>query len=135
MANLAFTNALVTVNGVDLSDQVASVSIEVSADALDNSAMGDTYRSRIAGPSDTSWTITFHQDYASSEVSATLWAAFGTVVTCTVKPVNTTTSATNPLWSQSVLVNQITPVSGAYGDLAQVSVTWPGAGTLTQATA
>jgi hypothetical protein len=134
MANYAFTNALVTVNGVDLSDQVAAVSLEVSGDSLDNTAMGDTYRSRIGGLLDTSWTITFHNDHAASEVETTLWSAINTVVTCTLKPVNAATSATNPLFRQSVHISGFAPVGGSVGDLAQVSVTWPGAGTLTRAT-
>lgn len=134
MAVYAFTDAVVTVNGVTLSDRVASVSLEVSADALDDSAMGDTYRSRIAGLKDTSWSLTFHNDHAASETEQTLWGAIGTVVTCTVKPTSGSTSTTNPQYSQSVLITGFTPVAGAVGDLAQVTVTWPGAGALTRAT-
>jgi len=134
MANYAFTNALVTVNGVDLSDQVTAVSIEVSSDALETTAMGDTYRDRIGGLKDTTWTITFNNDHAAGEVSATLWSALGTNVACTVKAVNTTTSATNPLYTQTVFISGFAPIGGSVGDLATVSVTWPGSGTLVQTT-
>lgn len=134
MATYAFVDAFVEVNSVDLSDHVAAVTLEVSADDLDDTAMGDTYRSRISGLKDTTWSITFHNDHAASEVESTLWSALGTVVTCKVRPDSDAASATNPEYSQSVHINGFTPVGGSVGDLAQVTVSWPGAGTLSRAT-
>jgi len=134
MAVYHFRDAVLVVNGVTLSDNVASVALEVSADSLDSTAMGNTYRARIGGMGDTKWTITFHNDHAASDVEATLWAAFNTVVTCTLKATSGATSATNPLYSQSVHISGFAPIGGKVGDLAQISVTWPGAGTLTRAT-
>lgn len=134
MAVFSFNDASVVVNSVDLSDHVAQVTIETSADDLDDTAMGDTYRSRIGGLKDWSVTLRFHQDFAASEVDATIFPLLGTTTTITIKPTSAAVSATNPSYSGSVLVNDYKPLDGSVGDLAGVSVTWPGAGTLTRAT-
>lgn len=134
MATFAFTNASVVINSVDLSDHVRQVTLDVSFDDLDDTAMGDTYRSRIGGLGDWNVSIEFNQDFAASEVDATLWPLMGTTTTITVKPTSGSVSAANPSYSGTVLVNDYSPLANSVGDLATVSVTWPGAGTLTRAT-
>lgn len=134
MATFVLDNAYVTVNSVNLSDQVRAVTLEVSSDELDDSAMGDTFRSRIGGVKDWSITLEFNQDFAASEVDATIWPLVGTTTTVLVAAEGSSITATNPSYSGSVLVSQYSPFSNSYGDLATVSVTWPGAGTLTRAT-
>lgn len=135
MAEFAFTDASVVVDGTDLSDKVRQVTLSVSADELDTTAMGDTYRSRIGGLKDWSVGLEFNSDFAASEVDATLFPLLGTVVTITIKPTSSAVGATNPSYSGSVLVSQANPIGNSVGDLATVSVQWPGAGTLTRATA
>lgn len=132
MAVFAFTDAFVSVNGVDLSDHVRSVSIEAKADELDSTAMSATYRSRIGGLNDWSISIEFNQDFAGSEVDATIFPLLGSTTAIVVRPDSAGQSATNPTYSGSVLVSQYQPVGNAVGELATVSVTWPGAGTLTR---
>ena len=135
MASFAFTDAAVTVNSVDLSDYVRQVTLNVSADELDDTAMGDTFRSRIGGLRDWSVAIEFKSDFGASLVDETLFPLLGTTTTVTVKPTSAATSATNPLYSGTVLVSQVNPMGNSVGDLATVSVTWNGAGTLSRATA
>lgn len=134
MATFAFTDAVVTVDGDDLSDHVRQVTLTVSADELDDTAMGATYRSRIGGLKDWSVSLEFNSDFAASEVDATLFPLLGTVATVTVKATSASTSATNPLYSGPVLVSQVNPLGNSVGDLATVSVQWPGAGALSRAT-
>ena len=134
MATFAMTDASVVINSVDLSDHVRQVTLNVSADELDDTAMGDTFRSRIGGLKDWSVTLEFNQDFAASEVDATLWPLLGTTTTITVKPTSSAVGATNPSYSGSVLVSQYNPMTNGVGDLATTSVTWQGAGTLTRAT-
>jgi predicted secreted protein len=134
MASFAFTNAFVSVNAVDLSTFVRSVTINVEAEDLEDTAMGDTFRSRIAGLKDWSVDIEWNQDFAAAAVDVTVWALLGTVTAVIVKPVNTTTAVTNPQYSGNVLVSEYNPLDGSVGDLATTSVSWPGAGTLSRAT-
>lgn len=135
MATFALTDASVTIGGVNLSDHVRSVTLEVSADELEDTAMGDTYRSRIGGLKDSSWTIEFNQDFAASKVDATLFPLLGTVATIVGKPTSAAVSATNPSYTGSALITQHSPIANGVGDLATMSVTWPGAGAVTRATA
>ena len=134
MASFAFTDAKVTVNSVDLSTYVRQVTINVSADEQDDTAMGDTFRSRIGGLKDWSVNLEFNQDFAAGAVDATLWPLLGTTTTVTVKATSAANSATNPQYSGSVLVSQVNPLTNGVGDLATTSVTWNGAGTLSRLT-
>jgi len=52
-----------------------------------------------------------------------------------VIPVDTTVSATNPSYTFSALVAEWQPLSGAVGELATASVTWPISGAITKAVA
>lgn len=135
MATFAFTDASVVVNAVDLSNDTRSVTINVEAEDLEDTAMGDTFRSRIGGLKDWSIDLEFNQDFAASQVDATIFPLLGTVITVTVKATSAAVSATNPSYSGSVLVSEYNPLDGSVGDLATTSVSWPGAGTLTRATA
>ena len=136
MARIVLTNALVTVNAIDLSDLVASVTLNSSIDVVETTAFSSTAaRTRIGGLADNSISLEFHQDYASGEVEATIYPLLGTVTTVTVKPVNTATSASNPLYTASALVSEWTPLNGAVGELATASVTWPVSGAIVKTTA
>ena len=135
MARIVLTNALVTVNAVDLSDLVASVTLNSSIDVVETTAFSSTAaRTRIGGLADNSISLEFHQDYASGEVEATIYPLLGTVTTVTVKPVNAATSASNPLYTASALVSEWTPLNGAVGELATASVTWPVSGAIVKTT-
>lgn len=136
MAVFAFTDAFVSVNSVDLSDHVRQVSVELSAEDLDVTAMSNTARTRIVGLKDSSVTIEFNQDFAASEVDATLWAAYnaGASVDVVVRADSAATSATNPQYTIPVLITDYKPLANSVGDAATVSVTWPAAGAITRAT-
>jgi len=127
-------SAVVTINSVDLSDHITSASLEQNYDDVDTTAFGDSVRTRIAGLGDATLNITFNQDYASSEVDATLNGLVGTTTAFTFKPTDAATSATNPSYNGTVLVTQYTPVAGEVGTLATFSCSWPVTGALTRAT-
>lgn len=134
MASFAFINAFVSINGVDLSASVRSVTINTEAEDLEDTAMGDTYRSRIGGLKDWSIDVELNQDFTAAQADATIFPLLGTVTAVVIKPVNTTVAATNPQYSGNVLVSEYNPLDGSVGDLATTSVSWPGAGALTRAT-
>lgn len=135
MASFAFINAFVSINGVDLSASVRSVTINTEAEDLEDTAMGDTYRSRIGGLKDWSVDVELNQDFTAAQADATIFPLLGTVTAVIVKPVNATTTVTNPQYSGNVLVSEYNPLDGSVGDLATTSVSWPGAGALARATA
>jgi len=136
MAKIVLTNAVVTVNAVDLSDAVSSITLNSSFDVVETTAFATAAaRTRVGGLVDNSISLEFHQDYASGEVEGTIFPLLGTLTTVTVKPVSGATSATNPLYTVSCLVAEWTPLNGAVGELATASVTWPVSGAITKAIA
>ena len=134
MAKQILKDVTVSVGGVALGTSVKSVEISLSADAKETTAFGDGWINRVAGLKDGSIKIDFLQDYAAGSVEATLFPLFGTLATVVIVPNTGTVSATNPSYTAVCLVNQVSPVSGAVGDVATQSVTWPTSGTVVKAT-
>ena len=124
MAVFMNNGCVVTVNAVDLSDHVTSVTLNRSFDELEVTAMGDSGHKFVKGLEASSVTIDFLNDTATGEVLQTLQAAWGTNVTVTLKTTSAATSATNPLYTFTALVNNTTDINGAVGDLSTQSVTW-----------
>ena len=136
MAKLVLTNAVVKINSVDYSANINQVEIAVSADEVDTTAFSSTgWRTVTGGLKSGSVTLSFHNDYAASGVDSVLWTALNTLATVVVLPNGTAASATNPSYTFTALVNNVTPVSGAVGDLAVQNLTWPISGEVTRATA
>ena len=121
----------VKVNSVDLSDHVNSVTLNRNFDQLEVTAMGDSGHRFIKGLEASSITLDFLNDTASASVLQTLQAAWGTNVTLVLlQNKGTAVSATNPLYTMTVLVNNTTDINGATGDLSTQNVTWQVSGTI-----
>jgi hypothetical protein len=124
----------VTVNSVDLSDHVTSITLNRTFDELEVTAMGDSGHKYVKGLEASSITLDFLNDTATGEVLQTLQAAWGTNVTVVVKQTSAAVSATNPSYTMTALVNNTTDINGAVGDLGTQSVTWNVSGTIAVAT-
>lgn len=119
-----------TVNAVDLSDHVTAVTINRQFDELEVTAMGDSGHKFVKGLEASSITIDFLNDTASSNVLQTLQAVWGTSVTVTVKQTSAATSATNPLYTMTCLINGTTDINGSVADLSVQSLTFNVNGTI-----
>jgi hypothetical protein len=126
---------VLTVNAVDLSTLVSAVTINRTFDELEVTAMGDSGHKFVKGLEASSITIDFFNDEATSKTLQTLNTVWGTSTTVTVKQTSAATSASNPLYTMSCLVNNITPINGAVQDLSVQSVTWNVNGTIAVTTA
>lgn len=115
---------VLTVDGVDLSEFVTSATLNWAYDELEITAMGSTGHEYVKGLEASSITIDFLNDNASAGVLQTLADNWGTSVTVTAKNSSAATSAANPLFTMSCLINNLTPINGAVGDLSTQSVTW-----------
>jgi len=135
MAVYLSNGVVLTVNSVDLSSLVSSVTINRSFDELEVTAMGDSGHKFIKGLEASSITIDFFNDEASSKTLQTLNSTWGTNTTVTVKQTSAVVSATNPLYTMTCLVNNITPINGAVGDISTQSVTWNVSGVIAVTTA
>jgi hypothetical protein len=127
MAKLVLRDCTITVNGVDFSDHISSVTVNLSKDEIDTTNFGGSGRERVAGLKDDSFELNFQQDFASGEVDATLYPLWNneTEFTVTVKPTVAAVSATNPLYSATCILLEYQPLSGDVGSLSETSVTFP----------
>ena len=124
MAVFLNNGVVVTVASVNLSDHVTSVTLNRAADELEVTAMGDSAHKFVKGLEASSLTIDFLNDTAALNVLPTLQTAYGTIVTVTLKQTSAITSPTNPLYTMSCLVNNLTDINGAVGDIGTQSLTW-----------
>jgi hypothetical protein len=135
MARIVLTDAFCSINGVDLSDHIASVTLSTTDDVIDTTGFSSTSaagRTRVAGLSDNSVTLEFHQDFATSSVEQTIYPLLGTTTSIIVKPTSAGVSASNPSYTFTALVSEWQPLSGSVGELATASITWPVSGTITK---
>jgi hypothetical protein len=136
MARIVLTDVGVVIGTTDLSDHVASVTINPNVDAVETTAFGDGGRTRIGGLEDSSITLDFHQDFASDEVDSVVGPLVGGTVAFEISPFGTAVAAagTAPRYSGTVLITEWTPLNGAVGDLSTASVTWPVSGVIARGT-
>ena len=135
MAIFLQNNVGVKINSVDLSDHITSVSLNQAFDELEVTALGDTAHKFAKGLEASTLTLDFLNDFAAANVQATLQSAYGTTVTAVLIPVKgTAVSATNPLYTVSILVNNLTPLNGAVGDISSSSLTFTCNSTVVQTT-
>jgi hypothetical protein len=135
MAIFLQNNVGVKINSVDISDHCTSATLSQIFDEIEVSAMGDSSHKFVKGLESSSLTIDFLNDFAASNVMATLQAAYGTTVTAVLLPVKgTAVSATNPLYTVSILVNNLTPINGGVGDVSSSSISFTCNSTVVQTT-
>ena len=124
MAIFLSNGVVVTLNAVALSDHVTSANINRTFDELEVTAMGDTAHKFVKGLEASTIALDFLSDTAAANVNATLQAAWGTTVTLTLKQTSAIVSATNPLFSTTVLVNNTQDINGGVADISAQSITF-----------
>ena len=124
MAIYLSNGVVVTLNSVALSDHVTMAVINRSFSELSVTAMGDSAEKFVKGLENSTVQLDFLNDTATSNVNATLQAAWGTTVPLTLKQTSAVVSATNPLFSTTVLVNNTQDINGAPGDISNQSITF-----------
>lgn len=139
MARLVIQDANVLFASNDISQYISSISLSTSVDVIETTGLGSSARTRVGGLFDNSVTIEFNQDFADNALEELIngtslaTTTVGTAVAMQIKPVNAATSASNPKYTFNALISEWQPLSGAVGELATVSVTWPISGVITKA--
>jgi len=110
---------------INLSDHVTAFTLNRQADQIEVTAMGDTAHKFVTGLSADSLTVSFLNDTAASNVLATLQAAYGTTVAWqAIQMSDVAVSATNLLYSGTILVDNLTDINGAVGDEGMLDLTF-----------
>ncbi len=135
MAKFYAQDYKITIGTTVISDDIASVTLDITTDEVETTAFGSSYRTRIGGLKDASVSFDFHQDFGAGAVDSLLFPLMGSTVAVKIAPTSGTVTATNPEYRFSALVTQYQPFAGAVGDLATLSVTWPVSGEVVRGTA
>lgn len=125
MAKQVLTDVVVQLNGTAISQSVNSVELSLTADAIETTSFGDSgFRTYKGGLKSGSVTLSMHNDYADTALDGILWDLWNTIATVTIYPAGTPVGTSAPEYEFTVLVDNLTPVSGAVGDLAVQNLTW-----------
>lgn len=140
MPRIVLTDVSVTVNSVDLSSFLTSVTLSTSVDVVETTGMGSAAaKTRLPGLKDNSVTLEFNQDFAAAGPEITINAVgsslVGTVVPIVIKPASGAVSATNPSYAFTAVCSEWQNVQGGVGELSTISATWPISGAITKTVA
>lgn len=134
MAVLVLTDATISINSVALADHANSVALTYEIDSVETTAFGSTGHKFAGGLQNNSLAIDLMQDFAASNVEATIYPLVGTSTTVVLKATSAAVSATNPSYTLTgCFLASHTPIGTAIGELAMTSLTFTG-GALTKAT-
>lgn len=121
------SNPVVTINAVDLTDQVTSAVLTRVIESLESTAFGSTSRVYTSGLENNTFTVTLYNSYAATETYATLKALVGTQLVVKVKPAAGATSATNVEHTLTNTYLETLPlVNGQLGALDTIDITFTG---------
>lgn len=125
----------VKINSVDISDHVSSATLTQNFDELEITSLGDSAHKFVKGLEASTLSLDFFNDFAASQITPTLQAAYGTTVTAVLIPVKgTAVSASNPLYTVSILINNLTPISGDVASINASSISFTCNSTVVQTT-
>ena len=125
----------VKINSVDISDHVSSATLSQVFDELEITSLGDTSHKFTKGLEASTLSLDFFNDFAASQITPTLQGAYGTTVTAVLIPVKgTAVSASNPLYTVSILINNLTPISGDVASINASSISFTCNSTVVQTT-
>lgn len=110
---------------VDFTDHVTNFVLNQVSDQIEVTAMGSTSHQFVTGLSADTLTVTLLNDTAAGSILATLQAAYGTTVAfkC-IQDYTAAVSASNVLYSGTILIDNLTPINGAVGDEGMMDLTF-----------
>jgi aconitase B len=110
---------------INLSDHVTAFTLNRVSDQIEVTAMGDTAHKFVTGLSADTITVSFLNDTATANVLATLQTAYGTTVAFqAIQDSSAAVSATNKLYSGTILIDNLTDINGAVADEGMLDLTF-----------
>ena len=110
---------------VDFTDHVTNFTLTQQSDQIEVTAMGDTAHKFVTGLSADTITVTLLNDTAAGSILATLQAAYGTTVAFkAIQDYTAAISASNVLYSGTILIDNLTPLNGAVADEGMMDLTF-----------
>jgi hypothetical protein len=117
----------VKIGTVDYSDLITAATLNYAFEELEVTAMGDNARRYVKGLQTGTLTLSFLNDPASTEILDSLITGWGTNLA--VKMIQDASGGAvvadgNKLYTFDILVNNLTPINGATGDISTQDVTF-----------
>lgn len=135
MAIFAFLDGRIEINSVVASTWAKKITLDVEVEDLDATTFGGSgWKALLGGLKSGTVSVDLNQDFAASQVDATLWPLLGTLFTVKIRPTSGSISATNPEFSGSCLLTKYSPLDGSVGDLAGTTIDIPTSGVWARAT-
>ena len=123
-------NPTVTVtspSAMTLTDHCSAATLTLTAEALENTAFGQTSRTFTAGLFSNELTLTLFQSYGATEVETMLNSMFGVISTIVISPAGAIESASNPEYTLTgCYLATVTPISATVGELSVVEAVFMG---------
>jgi hypothetical protein len=114
-------------SAMSLTEHTSAAVLTLKAEALENTAFGQTSRTFTAGLFSNELTLTLFQGYGATEIETYLNTLFGTIATIVVSPSGTTESASNPEYTLTgCYLETVTPINTKVGELSVIEATFKG---------
>ena len=112
----------------DATSVTSSAAITVGYDALESTSFGDSGHQFVKGLQQIEVVLSCYASYGASSVEAALTEALGTGTSViTISPAGASESATNPEYTiTNTMLASFTPITGSYGELSMIEVTFTG---------
>ena len=112
----------------DATAVTSSATLTVGYDALESTSFGDSGHLFVKGLQTCEVVLSCYASYGSASVEAALTDALGTGTSViTISPAGASESATNPEYTISnAFLASFTPITGSYGELSMIEVTFTG---------
>jgi len=125
MAKEVIKKPLITINGVDLTNKISQVTLDMPDDEVDITSFGTDFKETEMGMRDAAISLDMFQDFAAGAVDATLWPLKNesTKFIVKVQPKEGEPSATNPAFVMGGKLFNYNPLSSSVGEASTTSPT------------
>ena len=114
-------------SAMSLTDHCSAATLTLTAEALENTAFGQTSRTFTAGLYSNELTLTLFQGYGATEVETMLNTLFGVESTLVISPAGAVESASNPEYTLTgCYLETVTPINSTVGELSVVEAVFMG---------
>lgn len=136
MATVTFLGAcnVFTVDSVDLADQLSSITMTKTVDALESTSLKDASRTFVSGLQSSETTFTVMGSFLTGEAIQSIFGDVGSSVTIVFEPLTAAPGASSPRYTHSGAFLASLPIVVNVGELVQVTATYTG-GAIVQAIA
>ena len=121
-----------TVGGTDLADQLQSITMTKTVEALDSTSLVDTARRNVAGLENSETTFTVLGSFATGEAIQTIFGDVGSEHTIVFEPLAAAPGSSSPRYTHSNAFLASAPIVVEVGSLLSVTATYVG-GAIVQA--